>query len=131
MANSSFGLRAESPRQKAGRMAEQAALAYLETQGHRRVACNFYCRRGEIDLITLDAQWLVFTEVRWRSRTDFGGAAQSLTRQKQQRLIATARYFLGCHPHWQHHLMRFDVMLFEGKPPHWQRHWLQAAFTAF
>lgn len=125
------GLQAASPSQQAGRLAEDDALAFLLTQGHELIARNFYCRRGEIDLITRHEQWLVFTEVRWRSRTDFGGAAGSLTWQKQRRIIATASYFLCSHKHWQQHLIRFDVMLFAGSPPDWQRRWLQAAFTAF
>ncbi len=125
------GLRAESPTQLAGRLAEDAALSFLQAQGHELIARNFYCRRGEIDLITRHRQWLVFTEVRWRSRTDFGGAACSLTHHKRQRIIATASYFLSKQKHWQQYLIRFDVMLFEGQPAAWQRHWLQAAFTAF
>lgn len=131
MTNAKPGLRAESPSQQAGRLAEDAAWAFLQTQGHELVARNVYCRRGEIDLITVQDQWLIFTEVRWRSRTDFGGAASSLTYRKQQRIIATARYFLSRQKHWQQYLIRFDVMLFEGKPPAWQRQWLQAAFNAF
>ena len=123
-------LRAVSPSQHAGRLAEDAAMAFLLTQGHQVIARNFYCRRGEIDLITLQGQWLILTEVRWRRRADFGGAAASVTYRKQQRIIAAARYFLCLQPHWQQCLIRFDVMLFEGSPPAWQRHWLQAAFTA-
>lgn len=124
-------LRAASPSQHAGRLAEDAALDFLLTQGHRVLARNFYCRRGEIDLITLHGEWLIFTEVRWRSRIDYGDAASSITRHKQQRIIATARYFLSGQTHWQQRLIRFDVMLFEGPPCDWKRRWLQAAFTAF
>ena len=69
MTTAKSGLRAGSPTQQAGRLAEDAALTLLQAHGHELVARNFYCRRGEIDLITLHGQWLVFTEVRWRSRT--------------------------------------------------------------
>lgn len=123
-------LSASSPSQQAGRQAEDAALAFLQSQGHELIARNVYCRRGEIDLITLHGQWLILTEVRWRRRAGYGGAAASVTHQKQQRIIAAARYFLCLQPHWQKCLIRFDVMLFEGSPPAWQRYWLQAAFTA-
>ena len=131
MTNTKPGLRAESPTQQAGRQAEDSALAFLQSHGHALVARNVYCRRGEIDLITLHQGWLVFTEVRWRSRLDFGGAAASVTPAKQRRIITAARYFLSHEPQWQHHFMRFDVMLYEGKPPTWQQHWIQAAFNAF
>jgi len=125
------GLRAHSLSQQAGRLAEDAAWEFLKSHGHVLVARNAYCRRGEIDLITRDGQWLVFTEVRWRRRNSFGGAAASLTRHKQQCIIAAASYFLSRQKHWQQHPIRFDVMLFEGQPPDWQHQWLQAAFTAF
>lgn len=131
MQNLKSALRAESPSQQAGRLAENAALAFLQTQGHQLIARNIYCRRGEIDLITLDSHWLVLTEVRWRSRADFGGAAASITRSKQQRIIAAARYFLSLNAQWQQCLIRFDVMLFQGPPGAWQQQWLQAAFNAF
>lgn len=124
-------LLANSPSQKAGQLAEKAALLFLQKQGHELIAHNVYCRRGEIDLITLHNRWLVFTEVRWRSHGNFGGAAASITTHKQRRIIAAARYFLCREPHWQQHHLRFDVMLFEGTPPTWQQRWIQAAFNAF
>lgn len=124
-------LQASSPSQRAGQFAEDAALAILKQQGHTLVARNVYCRRGEIDLITLHNHCLIFTEVRWRRSCGFGGAAASLTAQKQQRIIAAARYFLCKEPHWQSYHLRFDAMLFEGQPPTWQHQWIQAAFNAF
>ena len=124
-------LRASSPQQISGQAAESAALQFLQNCGHTFVARNVYCRRGEIDLITLHNRWLVFTEVRWRRHSNFGGAAASITAQKQQRIIAAARYFLCREPHWQQYHLRFDVMLFEGIPPTWQQRWIQAAFNAF
>lgn len=131
MSNLKAELQAVSPSQQAGRLAEDAALSFLLTQGHELISRNAYCRRGEIDLITLHQGWLIFTEVRWRSRADYGGAAASLTARKQRRIIASASYFLCSQKQWQQHKMRFDVILFAGSPPDWQRHWLQAAFTAF
>lgn len=122
-------LRASSPRQQAGRQAEARALTLLETAGHRLIARNFHGRRGEIDLITLHGRLLVFTEVRQRSRNDHGSAAGTVTLAKQMRLIATARYFLACHPHLQSSVMRFDVIACDGSAADGRLDWLQAAFT--
>lgn len=130
MRSSSQPKRASSPTQVAGQQAEDVALALLQQQGHQLIARNFYCRFGEIDLITLQHDWLVFTEVRWRRHHDFGGAAASITPAKQRRIVATARYFLCREPQRQHYLIRFDVMLFQGIPPQWQHQWIQAAFGA-
>ncbi|WP_292746923.1 YraN family protein, partial [Methylophaga sp. UBA3191] len=51
---------------QSGKQAEQLACNYLEKQGLKLVQRNFYCRRGEIDLIMQDGQTLVFIEVRYR-----------------------------------------------------------------
>lgn len=65
---------------------------------------------------------VVFVEVRARQQLTFGGAAASVNRQKQRRIIFTARYFLSrlnelppC---------RFDVMAREAGG--WV--WLKGAF---
>jgi putative endonuclease len=62
-----------------GQAAESRAEAFLKTQGLTLVARNWRCRFGEIDLVMQDGSTLVFVEVRLRSRSDFGGAAASVT----------------------------------------------------
>ncbi|MEL0028789.1 MAG: YraN family protein [Perlucidibaca sp.] len=124
-------LHAGSPSQRRGRMAEDAALALLLAAGHRVIQRNFHCRLGEIDLITLSRrQVLVFTEVRWRSREDYGGAAASIGPAKIRRLQATAEVFLCRHPVNRNRLMRFDVITFGGCPPCWRPQWIKGAFDS-
>lgn len=122
-------LRATSPRQQAGRQVEDRALDLLQRAGHYLITRNFRGRRGEIDLVTLHGRLLVFTEVRQRSGNDHGTAAGTVTPTKQARLIATARYFLACHPTLQSNVMRFDVIACDGSVEDGQLTWLQAAFT--
>ncbi len=107
-----------------GAAAEQAAADYLLGQGLRLVARNFRCRGGEIDLIMREGSTLVFVEVRARARSDFGGAAASITRTKQARIILAARHYLAefkvdapC---------RFDAVLLQGG----ELQWLRSAFEA-
>ncbi len=50
-----------------GAKAEKAAENYLQQQGLRRLAQNYQCRFGEIDLIMQDGDTLVFIEVRCRA----------------------------------------------------------------
>jgi len=77
----------------AGAAAEQRARAYLESAGLHFVGNNFRCRGGEIDLIMLAGDTLVFVEVRYRRNQQFGGAAASVTTTKQRRLrIAACTY---------------------------------------
>ena len=110
-----------------GDAGEDEALAYLQERGLRLLQRNYRTPGrggGEIDLIMQapDAT-VVFVEVRKRSRSDFGGAAASIGRTKQQRIVFAARHYLM---RWRRMPpTRFDVVLLEGGPPVW----LQAAFS--
>jgi putative endonuclease len=78
----------------AGLDSEKIAATFLLLQGLKLLATNFHCRYGEIDLIMQDGKTLVFIEVRLRTNPNFADAANSITAQKQQKLILTAEHFL-------------------------------------
>ena len=78
-----------------GIAAEELAARYLAARGLRVVARNYRCRFGEVDLIMQDGDVLVFVEVRLRRSDRFGGALASITRAKQRKLVATARFYLS------------------------------------
>jgi putative endonuclease len=108
---------------RAGIEAEDLALTYLQGQGLRLKARNYTCRLGEIDLVLLDGATLVFVEVRQRTHRTFGGAAESITARKREKLIATARHFLAR----QRSLppCRFDAVLVDGEG---RIEWIRDAF---
>lgn len=112
-----------------GRDAENQAAKWLTSQGLALVERNFHCRQGEIDLIMLDRDTLVFTEVRWRKHQSYGGALASVDHHKQRRLINAAQHFLARHPEHHHRPCRFDVL---GMEPGSQQtvlyQWIQNAF---
>ncbi len=83
-----------SPTQRAGQAAEMLAAQELSQAGLLLLAQNLRCKAGEIDLVAMDGATLVFIEVRKRQSLHYGGAAASVNRRKQQRLIRTAQYFL-------------------------------------
>src|SRR5690606_23522770 len=85
---------APSPTQHTGLRAESLAALWLEEQGLEVLDRNLLCRAGEIDLVARDGETLVFVEVRFRGSSSHGGAAASVNRRKQQRLLRAARYFL-------------------------------------
>ena len=95
-----------------GRVAESRALRYLETAGLTLLARNYRCRAGEIDLVMLDsaARVLVLVEVRSRSRSDFGQAAATISREKQRRCSLAARHLLLARRELRHLRARFDVL---------------------
>ena len=94
----------------AGAAAEQLAATFLTQKGLKLVAQNYHCRFGEIDLIMKEGNTLIFVEVRLRSNDSFGSAAMSITKQKQQKLIATAQHYLQSH---QDCACRFDAVLMD------------------
>ena len=56
----------ERSSQQAGKDAERLALRHLEQQGLRLLAQNWSCKRGELDLVMLDGDTVVFVEVCYR-----------------------------------------------------------------
>ena len=103
-----------------GQSAEARAEAFLKTHGLKLVTRNWRCRFGEIDLVMQDGPTLVFIEVRLRSRSDFGGAAASVTTSKKNKLLAAAHQYLGALATLPP--CRFDVVAFTGEaPPEWIR----------
>ena len=116
-----------SPRER-GERAEQQACRFLTRHGLRLVSRNFRSRRGEIDLVMQEEEGLVFVEVRLRRYRGFGGALESVTFGKQQRIIHAARYFLQTHPAWSGRSCRFDVVAVSG-PLAGDITWIKDAFT--
>lgn len=95
----------------AGLAAEKLAATFLASHGLRLVIQNYHCRFGEIDLIMQDAKTLVFVEVKLRSGSQFGGAAASITPQKQQKMILTSQHYLQQANFKTEPACRFDAIL--------------------
>ena len=70
-----------------GSEAEQHALDFLLQNQLTLVERNYNCRYGEIDLIMQDKTHLVFVEVRFRAKINYGDAATSISRSKKSKLI--------------------------------------------
>lgn len=107
-----------------GAEAERRAAAYLQARGLKLLACNWRCRFGEIDLILLEGDTLVFVEVRARRGPGFGGAGESITAAKRRRLTRSAEVYLAQTGH--RGPCRFDAILIEGE----RLVWLRNAFGA-
>ncbi len=102
-----------------GMAAEDAALAYLESQGLQLIVRNYTCRLGEIDLIMQASdETVIFVEVRQRLSARYGGAVASITLAKQRKWWRTASHFLQKH-YQQEPPCRFDVIAFEGDERLW------------
>jgi putative endonuclease len=94
----------------AGREGEDRAAAYLEQQGMGIIARNFRSRTGEIDLVALDGDVIVFIEVKTWSAYTMDNLAYGIDLKKQRRIIETAKYFLSVHRKYNGMAVRFDVV---------------------
>jgi putative endonuclease len=101
-----------------GDAGEERAAQHLVARGLKVLARNFRVKGGEIDIVCRDGATTVFVEVRQRARSDFGGAAYSITPTKQKRLILAARHWLARHGD---SACRFDCMLIDGENLEWVR----------
>ena len=109
-----------------GQKYEDLACQHLKQQGLKLKAKNVRFKVGEIDLIMLDKEQLVFIEVRFRQDDSFGGAAASVDNAKQAKLIKAASLYLqqefGNNPP----SCRFDVIAMENNK---QIQWIKNAFA--
>jgi len=91
-----------------GEAAEDAAEAYLRARGYRVVERNVAGKLGEIDLVALDGETLVFVEVKARSSAEFGHAIEAVGPRKQARIARAAAMFLA--KNRSQRPCRFDVL---------------------
>jgi putative endonuclease len=73
-----------------GRLGEDAARRHLQAAGLEFLASNFRSPRGEIDLVFRDGEFLVFVEVKARSRNSWTRPAAAVNRRKRRLLSLTA-----------------------------------------
>ena len=114
----------------AGASFEQRAGAELERAGLKLLARNYTTRHGELDLVMLDGDTVVFVEVRYRERAGHGDALASITRDKQDKLIRTAQLWLAAHPQYAQCSCRFDAVGYDGPAPDARMQWARGAFEA-
>jgi putative endonuclease len=101
-------------RAERGAHAERQAADWLQAKGLKLIERNMRSRFGEIDLIMEDGATLVFVEVRYRGRNDYGGAAASVTATKQARLRRAIGVYIARHPHAGSRTLRADVVAISG-----------------
>lgn len=77
-----------------------------------------------------DGEYLVFTEVRYRAKKQYGSGAETVTGVKQQRIIKAASMYLQLQSKQAQRLCRFDVISIGGKSGNLDLDWIRDAFTA-
>jgi|Wag4MinimDraft_12_1082652.scaffolds.fasta_scaffold00024_18 putative endonuclease len=111
-------------KRRKGNAGEQKAAAFLKKEGYQIIEKNYRTPFGEIDIIALQNETLVFIEVKSRSSRQFGTGAESVDRRKQYKIIKSAQVYIK--KFYQHEQKcRFDVISIDsGKISH-----IKNAFT--
>jgi putative endonuclease len=91
-----------------GTKGENTAVEFLQNNGHEILARNFKHGKVEIDIISMDEELLVFTEVKTRSTDYFGYPEESVDKKKRKKIKRAAEEYM-----FQHQLetgVRFDIV---------------------
>lgn len=99
-------------RSNLGLQGEQIASSYLRKQNFRILEHNFKARYGEIDIIALDGNTLVFVEVKTRTSRVYGTPEDAITPKKLREIAKTAQYYRLRHPEFTSGV-RIDVIAIE------------------
>lgn len=92
-----------------GRKGEKYAERFLRRRRYRTVTRNYRCPAGEIDLIALDGQTIVFIEVKTRRSREHADPQDAVNPGKQRRLWRSAQFFLQ-QTGSQDRPCRFDIL---------------------
>ena len=84
-------------KQDLGKLGEELAARELKKKGYRIVERNYRCRYGEIDIIGIRRDVLVFIEVRTKAGSSFGTPEESVTLQKQEKLVSSSLEYINTH----------------------------------
>lgn len=77
-----------------GKKGEDEAVQYLIKNNYEIIDRNFFCNRGEIDIIAKDREEIVFIEVKTRKSVKYGTPAEAVDTNKQKHIYNVAEYYL-------------------------------------
>ena len=119
---------ARGARKQLGNKGEVEAALFLERLGYKILHRQFRGRFGELDLVALDGDTIVFVEVKTRASTAAGHPTESITLAKQTKITRSALAFLK-QQRWLHQRARFDVIAIVwsgGEEPPQIQHYINA-----
>lgn len=97
-------------RARRGKTGEVHARAWLEARGYTWIASNWHCHRGELDIVMIEGEELVFVEVKTRTGEFSGRASEAITQDKRRRILESAEWFIATHPSCQDMIWRCDIV---------------------
>ncbi len=78
-----------------GEIGEEKAAEYLKKMKYKILDRNYRCRFGEVDIIARSNDYIVFIEVKTRSRVDYGRPIEAINSTKLNRILKTVNFYLA------------------------------------
>ena len=105
-----------SAKSSRGQKGEEQAADALTASGMKIITRNYRAKLpggiglGEVDIIALDKETIVFVEVKTWSSFGMENLQYSLDIKKQRKIIKTAKYFMSENRKYNNMAIRFDVI---------------------
>ena len=93
-----------------GKQGEDQAAAFLKSSGMEIIAQNYRSKTGEIDIIALERETIIFIEVKTWSVFGMEDLRYGVDIKKQRKIIKTAKFFLSENRKYSNMAIRFDVI---------------------
>ena len=89
---------------------EDIAAGELTKRGYRILERNFYSRAGEIDIVASEGGYLVFVEVKYRTKRTSGYPEEAVSHTKQVRICKAALFYMTRYQISEDTPVRVDVV---------------------
>ena len=96
-----------------GNEGEKRACQYLLSKGYEIIEKNWNTKSGELDIIVKKDETLVFVEVKTLPNATPDMLSSVLGKQKQKRIVKTAKHFMLKHRQYSNSYVRFDVIVLD------------------
>ena len=97
-----------------GMTGENKAVEYLKKSKYKILETNFTCKQGEIDIIALKNDYIVFVEVKERETLEYGNPSEAVNTLKQNKIRSSAEIYLIKNKKIENPC-RFDVIEIHGE----------------
>lgn len=102
-------------KRKVGNEKELLAGKFLEARGYQILQYNYFTRNGEIDIVALKEEYLVFIEVKYRKNSLHGFPEEAIDYKKMCHITRAAQYYMMHHGYREDMPCRFDVVVILGE----------------
>jgi putative endonuclease len=96
--------------QRLGKFGESLAVEYLLDRGYSILKQNWRSPYGELDIVAMKDNRIIFMEVKTRTSLRFGWPEEAITSQKQEHLWNCGEAFLDAFPEYTVLPWQIDVL---------------------